>query len=322
MKKALLVGINDYKSCPLSGCINDAKAVESAISRNEDGTVNFSVKTMFDVQTKGCLRNAVEDCFSGDIDIALFYFSGHGYIDSIGGYLVTPDFTNGDFGLSMQELLTIVNNSRCKNKVVILDCCHSGMMGNMQTGNQNTAVISEGVTLLTASKKDEVSVEVNGHGVFTSLLIDALNGGAADLLGNITLGGIYAFIDKSLGPWDQRPVFKTNVTSFSPIKTVIPPVSIDVLRFIGELFSDPNENYALNPSFEYTNDPNVKHDIIKPYADHNNTEIFKKIQKLESVGIIIPNGTSHMYYAAMESKSCKLTATGKYYWSLFKKDLI
>ncbi len=322
MKKALLVGINDYKSCPLSGCINDAKAVESAISRNEDGTVNFSVKTMFDVQTKGCLRNAVEDCFSGDIDIALFYFSGHGYIDSIGGYLVTPDFTNGDFGLSMQELLTIVNNSRCKNKVVILDCCHSGMIGNMQIGNQNTAVISEGVTLLTASKKDELSVEVNGHGVFTSLLIDALNGGAADLLGNITLGGIYAFIDKSLGPWDQRPVFKTNVTSFSPIKTVIPPVSIDVLRFIGELFSDPNVNYALNPSFEYTNDPNVKHDIIKPYADQNNTEIFKKIQKLESVGIIIPNGTSHMYYAAMDSKSCKLTATGKYYWSLFKKDLI
>lgn len=322
MKKALVVGINDYKSCPLNGCINDARAVESAISRNGDGTVNFSVRAMMNIATKGSLRNAVDDCFSGDADIALFYFSGHGYIDSIGGYIVTPDFTDGDFGLSMQDLLTIVNQSKCKNKVVILDCCHSGMMGNMQIGNQNTAVISEGVTLLTASKKDESSVEVNGHGVFTSLLIDALNGGAADLLGNITLGGIYAFIDKSLGPWDQRPVFKTNVTSFSPIKTVVPPVSLDVLRFIRELFSDPNENYALNPSFEPTNDPNVKHDIIVPYADRNNTEIFKKIQKLESVGVVVPNGTPHMYYAAMESKSCRLTATGKYYWSLFNKNLI
>ena len=37
MDKALLVGINDYKSCPLSGCINDAKAVESAISRMKMG---------------------------------------------------------------------------------------------------------------------------------------------------------------------------------------------------------------------------------------------------------------------------------------------
>ena len=97
---------------------------------------------------KAVYEIAVDDCFSGDADIALFYFSGHGYIDSIGGYIVTPDFTDGDFGLSMQDLLTIVNQSKCKNKVVILDCCHSGMMGNMQIGNQNTAVISEGVTLL------------------------------------------------------------------------------------------------------------------------------------------------------------------------------
>lgn len=322
MKKALVVGINNYTSCPLHGCINDAKDVEAAISRNGDGTVNFSVKTLLDVATKGTLRNAIEDCFSGDTDIALFYFSGHGYIDSVGGYIVTPDFTPGDYGISMQDLLTIVNNSKCKNKVVVLDCCHAGMIGNIPIGNQNTAIISEGVTLLTASKKDETSAEVNGHGVFTSLFIDALNGGAADLLGNITLGGIYAFIDKSLGPWDQRPVFKTNVTSFSPVKTVIPPVSLDILRSIGDLFLSPDEDYALNPSFEPTNDPRVKHDIIEPYANQNNTEVFKKIQKLESVGIIIPNGTPHMYYAAMESKSCSLTATGKYYWSLLKKNLI
>lgn len=322
MKKALVVGINHYTGCPLTGCINDAKAVESTISRNGDKTVNFSVKTLLDVQTKGELRKAIDDCFSGDADIALFYFSGHGCIDSIGGYIVTPDFTQGDYGLSMQELLAIVNNSKCKNKVVILDCCHSGMLGDVQFKNQNTAVISEGVTLLTASKKDECSVEVGGHGIFTSLLIDALNGGAADLLGNVTLGGIYAFIDKSLGPWDQRPVFKTNVTSFSPIKTVVPPISLDVLRLIGELFENPDDDYALDPSFEPTNDPFVQHDVIKPYANTANTEIFKKMQKLESVGIIVPNGTPHMYYAAMESKSCHLTATGKYYWSLLKKNLL
>lgn len=322
MKKALIVGINNYASCPLNGCITDARAVESAIARNGDGTVNFAVKTLVDVKTKGALRNAIDECFSGDADIALFYYSGHGFIDSVGGYIVTPDYTSGDYGLSMQDLLTIVNNSKCRNKVVILDCCHSGMIGNLQIGNQNTAVISEGVTLLTASKKDESSMEVNGHGIFTSLLIDALNGGAADLLGNITLGGVYAFIDKSLGPWDQRPVFKTNVTSFSPIKTVVPPVSLDVLRCIGDLFSDPDAQYALDPSFEPTNDPHVQHEIIAPYANTANTAIFQKLQKLESVGIVIPNGTPHMYYAAMESKGCSLTATGKYYWSLLKKNII
>ena len=117
MKKALVVGINNYASCPLYGCINDAMDVESAISRNGDGTVNFSVKPLFDVTTKGILRNAIEECFSGDADIALFYFSGHGYIDSVGGYIVTPDFTPGDYGISMQELLTIVNNSKVQKVV-------------------------------------------------------------------------------------------------------------------------------------------------------------------------------------------------------------
>ena len=51
------------------------------------------------------------------------------------------------------------------------------------------------------------------HGLFTSLLLEALKGGAADITGHITPGGIYAYIDKALGPWEQRPVFKTKCNS-------------------------------------------------------------------------------------------------------------
>ena len=43
----------------------------------------------------------IEECFSGDADVALFYYSGHGHIDNVGGYLVTPDFTNYDYGVSL-----------------------------------------------------------------------------------------------------------------------------------------------------------------------------------------------------------------------------
>ena len=32
-------------------------------------------------------------------DIALLYYSGHGHIDSVGGYLATPDFTKHDYGV-------------------------------------------------------------------------------------------------------------------------------------------------------------------------------------------------------------------------------
>ena len=49
---------------------------------------------------------------------------------------------------------------------------------------------------------------------------------------------------------------------------------------------------------------------------------FADLQKLESVGMVMPVGTEHMYFAAMESKKCKLTSIGKQYWRLVNNELI
>ena len=322
MRKALVVGINSYPKNPLSGCINDANDITNILERHENGEKNFSVKKKLDVPTKGELRSLIFDCFSGNADIALFYFSGHGYIDSVGGYLVTPDFSPHDWGVSMQEILTIINDSKCKNRIVIFDCCHSGFLGSINTSGQNTSTIGEGVTILTASLPVESAVEVNGRGVFTSLLIDALSGGASDITGHITPGGIYAYIDKSLGPWEQRPVFKTNVTRFLPLRNVKSQVSMDIIRKLTTYFSDANSSIRLDPSFEPTNSPTVKHDLIEPFADEQNTKIFSDLQKMEGVGLIVPCEEDHMYFAAMNSKACKLTSVGKHYWRLVKQDII
>ncbi len=322
MRKALVVGINDYPQSPLSGCINDANDITSLLERNEDRTKNFYVKKVLDVQSKSDLKGLIIECFSGDAEIALLYFSGHGYIDSIGGYLVTPDYCKNDYGVSMHEILAIVNDSKCKNKIVILDCCHSGFMGGISTSGQNTATIAEGVTILTASKSDEVAMETGGRGVFTSLLIDAINGGAADVTGHITPSGIYAYIDKSLGPWEQRPVFKTNVTRFLPIRNAKEQVNIEILRKLTQYFVDPNDEMKLNPSFEPTNTIDVEHKVIEPYSDPHNVAIFSELQKLEGVGLVVPCGEEHMYYAAMNSKACRLTSAGRHYWRLVKEEII
>ncbi len=322
IKKALVVGIDEYPINRLYGCCNDAEAMEAVLRWNCDGSPNFSVKKKLNVQTKGELRLLIEKCFDGDSDIALFYYSGHGYIDSVGGYLVTPDASQGDYGMSLQDVLLIANKSKCKERIIILDSCHSGFLGNISTAGQNTSVINEGVTILTASRSSEVSMEKGGHGVFTSLLIEALSGGAADITGHISPGGIYAFVDKALGPWDQRPVFKTNVTSFTSLRNVVPQVDISIIRKIGEFFQDANSEVALDPSFEPTNSPNAQHTVIEPYANDKNTAIFSDLQKLEGIGIVVPVGEDHMYYAAMNSKSCRLTALGKHYWHLIKKELI
>lgn len=322
MRKALIVGIDNYTQCPLHGCCNDADAVARVLEENGDGSPNFSVKIEKDVCSKAKLRGLIEDCFSGDADIALFYYSGHGHIDSVGGYLVTPDFTNHDYGVSLQEVLAIANASRCKDKIIVLDSCFSGFMGSINTAGQNTAVINEGVTILTASRPSETSAEINGHGLFTSLLLEALSGGAADITGHITPGGIYAYIDKALGPWEQRPVFKTNVTRFTSLRNVIPQVDISIIRKLCNYFSTENSEFAIDPSFEPTNSPSVTHEVVQPYANSVNTKIFSDLQKLEGIGLVVPVGEDHMYFAAMNSKSCALTSIGKQYWRLVHNKLI
>ena len=322
MRKALIVGIDNYTQCPLHGCCNDADAVAQVLETNGDGSPNFSVKIAKDVCSKAKLRGLIEDCFSGDADIALLYYSGHGHIDSVGGYLVTPDFTKHDYGVSLQDVLTIANASHCKDKIIMLDSCFSGFMGSINTEGQNTAVINEGVTILTASRSSETSVEVNGHGLFTSLLLEALSGGAADITGHITPGGIYAYIDKALGPWEQRPVFKTNVNRFTSLRNVIPQVDISIIRKICTYFPSESSELAIDPSFEPTNSPDVTHEVVQPYANATNTKIFSDLQKLEGIGLVVPIGEDHMYFAAMNSKSCSLTYIGKQYWRLVHNKLI
>lgn len=322
MRKALIVGIDDYENCPLFGCCNDADAVSDELIKNGDGSPNFAVRKVLNVKTKGELRQLVEECFSGSADVALFYYSGHGHVDTIGGYLVTPDYAVGDYGLSLQDVLTIANNSKCKDKIIILDSCYSGTLGTISTLGQNTSIIGEGVTILTASHSTETSVEINGHGLFTSLLLEALKGGAADVTGHISLGGIYAYIDKALGPWEQRPVFKTNVTRFTSVKDVVPQIDISIIRNICTYFEEENSVLPLDPSFEPTNTPADYHELLEPYATEQNMKIFAELQKLEGVGLVVPVEEEHMYFAAMRSKGCELTSIGKQYWRLVNKGAI
>lgn len=309
MRKALLIGIDDYPNLPLTGCVNDASILSGVIEKNGDGSPNFSVRLKTNIPKKSELKGEIVELFDGEGDVALLYFSGHGYLDITGGHIVTPDYEKYDEGVSMEEILTLANKSKIKNKIIILDCCHSGAFGSPEIAGGHISQINEGIVVLTASRNTETAAEIDGHGVFTGLLLDAIQGGAADLMGRITPGSIYAYIDQALGPWDQRPVFKTNVTNFTSLRTVTPPVSPDVLRKIVEYFPTPETEYSLDPSFEYTNV-----DVAKP----DNVAIFKNLQKFQGVNLVRPVDEGYMYFAAQNSKSCKLTALGYHYWRLVK----
>lgn len=134
MRKALLIGINDYPAGnELTGCVEDINSVKAAIERNGDGSPNFDVKMMSNVRTSGEVMDAISKLFSGNDDIALLYFSGHGYMNSTGAEIVMPQdiATPGQYytGIQMSTIMDIVNDSKVRNKIVILDCCHSGNFG-------------------------------------------------------------------------------------------------------------------------------------------------------------------------------------------------
>jgi uncharacterized caspase-like protein len=256
--------------------------------------------------TRAALREQLQLLFNDPADVALFHFSGHGTINNLDGYLVTQDAVKYDEGVAMSEVLKLANESKAKEVVVLLDCCFSGQLGNPPVVDNTKALLREGISILTAGRGNQPSVETGGGGVFTSLVVDALEGGAANLLGAVSAPSIYAFVEAALGAWDQRPLFKAHVSSVVELRRSTPPIARALLQALPEFFPLPAEDHPLDPSFERTSQN----------SDPANVTRFNELQALNRVHLVVPVDAVHMYDAAMDSKACRLTPSGRYYWRL------
>lgn len=330
MRKALIVGVDYYSHfTPLSGCVSDAHSVAAVLERHGDGRVNFADPKVLtgtgptELVERAKLREAVRDLFTGDMDIALFYFAGHGHIEDTGGFLCASDCKTGDEGLSLSDVMTYARNSNAKNKIIILDSCHSGIVGE-RPGNQGNAEIIEGMTILTASTADQYAYEgANGAaGVFTNLLVDALGGAAANLVGDVTPGSCYAHIDQSLGPWAQRPVFKTNVKTFVSLREAAAPIPLADLQALSNFFPRPGFRFQLDPSYEPERPDAQRNDPDIPPPDPKKNSDFAILQRYVRVNLVRPVDAPHMWHAAMQSKSCELTVLGEHYRRLVERKML
>ena len=315
MRRALVVGIDDYAhAATLHGCVNDAEAVSQLLAVNHDGSPNFSVRTLTSTAEQHISRTdllrAIDELFKQEADMALLYFSGHGTENDLGGYLVTSDASAYAEGVAMSDLMTKANKSKVKQAVVMLDSCHSGALGQVPAiASNDTAMLREGISILTASRATESALETGGSGLFTALVCAALEGGAADVLGDVNAAGIYSYVDESLGPWEQRPLFKTHVSRLLPIRRASPPIPVEVVRRLPEWFPTAGAEFALDPGFEPTEEP----------RDSEKEAVFDCLQKCARARLVQPVGEEHMYYAAMNGKACQLTALGRHYWLRGKK---
>lgn len=318
MRRALMVGIDRYDNYPaasLRGCVNDARRIANILSHHYDGSPNFSCQLLLSPPgsvTRAALRRGIQLLFQDDPEVALFYFSGHGTVNNLGGYLVTRDARSYDEGVGMTDVLTYANRSRAREVVIIIDSCHSGAFGQLPAINNETAILREGVSVLTASRESQAAVEIGGEGLFTSLVYDALEGGAADIVGDITAAAIYSYVDQALGPWDQRPLYKSHVSKLLKIRRAEPVIEPTILRLLPTIFKSPTEEYKLDPSYEPTIEP----------RNEENERIFRNLQQYNRAGLVVPVGEEDMYYAAINSKSCKLTRCGQFYWRVVTSNKI
>ncbi len=332
MRKALVIGIDHYEHLDgLRGCVNDAHSVKAALERNADGTVNFVTPRLItgsgpaDLVERKQLKEAVRELFADKSQVALLYFAGHGYVEDTGGFLCAGDCKDGDDGLSLNDVMTIAKDSPATNKVIILDSCHSGVAGD-RANLQGFAEIAAGMTILTASTAEQYAMEDQGGapgGVFTNLLVDALNGAAANLVGDVTPGSVYAHIDQSLGPWaGQRPVFKTNVQSFVSLREAAAPIPLIDLQALSTHFPHPGFQLQLDPAFEPERSDAQRLDPAIPAPDPEKNAIFATLQRYVKVNLVRPVGAPHMWHAAMQSKSCELTVLGEHYRNLVANGMI
>lgn len=138
MRKAFLVGINNYKDSKLNGCVNDVLLIYRTLSEKFDFN-KADIDIITDEQaTKKNILNGLKKLTTNlkPNDTIVFHYSGHG------SQVVSNDWTATKEADGRDEILCSIdldwkspirdndlNNifaNLKNNAIVLLDCCHSG----------------------------------------------------------------------------------------------------------------------------------------------------------------------------------------------------
>jgi hypothetical protein len=333
VKRALVVGVDHYPGSPLSGCVADATAMTTLLQRNDDDTPNWSVSLVTTqptgpaAVTRPRLRAHLGRLFdnSRDADL-LFYFAGHGASTSWGTELVTQDAATDTLGVSMDDLVTLANNSPARSATLILDCCFSGGAGNPTVLQEGTtaeafrlgrALLREGVTVLAASRPTEPAAESAGHGAFTRTLLDGLSGDASDHLGHVTTLSLYSYASRSFDAWQQRPTFKSHVTEPTLLRVGPPWLDPALLRRLPDHFATAETRLRLTPAHEGEGRPLPSEDAGTPEQRQ-----FDYLGRLRNANLVTSDGNKAFYWVAMDGGDVYLTPLGRYFWRLARRGVL
>jgi len=255
---AVIIGISDYKydtrwdrrkGLPdLQFADRDAKAFAEFLMSPQGGA--FQPGHVLLLTNKKATVNEVRNAIGGFLaksledDLVIIFYAGHGVPDPENPenlYLACYDTVPGKYYGTAFPMWGIDDALRrtihSKRVFVFADACHSAGVGGARGKSvskkfndymDRLAASKEGVTKITASRADELSLEKDylggGHGVFTYYLLEALRGEADDNKdGFVTMVEAYDYLyDKvrSETHHSQKPWASGYVSSDIPLGIV------------------------------------------------------------------------------------------------------
>jgi WD40 repeat protein/uncharacterized caspase-like protein len=179
----LLVGVNQYRDRslpPLSYSALDCQGLAEALA---EATQSFPEKVAIayhdfaaQIPTLATVRSSLAEIISvaKSQDTILFYFSGHGILESQSqqAFLCLADTEKDNLsntGLSLQELLQMLDRCAARHQLVWLDACHSGGMTLKGASQKSKFVGAQGLAPVQKSEVNEQIVTSD------SILSTALN---------------------------------------------------------------------------------------------------------------------------------------------------
>ena len=226
-RSALLISCSEYQDSAFPRLTAPENDVESLGAVLRDPRIGHfeNVKVLVNKPAQE-VRETVEEFFTTKkrADLALLYFSGHGKTDLNGDlYLATHDTKSNlleSSSIPADYLNKLMDNSKSRRIVLILDCCYSGAFATGRSKGAvgvsvNTKKVFEGTgygrVVLTAS--DAVQLAWEGEkiegipvcSVFTKFLVQGLSTGAADLSqdGKITVDELYQYVHQQIDKLDS-----------------------------------------------------------------------------------------------------------------------
>ncbi len=232
---ALIIGIGSYNHMPvLKYTDDDAYQVYAFLKSPEGGAVEDKrIKLLIDENaTKENIDEALKSIVSNadKNDVIFIYYAGHG----VEGAFVPYDFDGFNNLYYHKDILSMLDKSIAKHKVLIADACHSGsmiaqrspfksMLAEYYTDFEKT---KGGTALIMSSKEQENSLEYSGmrQGVFSYYLIEGLSGKADyDNNGIVTISEIFDYTHINVRKHTrnlQTPIISGNYDKEMPISIV------------------------------------------------------------------------------------------------------